>query len=245
MKVLAFGNHAPDEIILLLKNAGVPRSAILICSRGDTLPKKNKYEYIFCLSINDLKRQTNLGPSYKDAAFYVFDDPLRLFRFGLQGADFEPADTIHLDGLVCSKLSTLPPAMEIDLVNMSFVGTVDIVAQATEEVKSQKTFLNQFMTFIYSMPSATHQKPIKEIVCKWMASKENVSKLNKRLDSINSTSPMSQKQRARLNELLSSDVTHLYRSALQEPGDEDDVALKMKVSAYELRYIRAINRGKK
>lgn len=243
MRVLAFGNHAPDEVIGLLKKAGVPRSAILVCASGQQIPKRNKHEYILFLSLNDLRKQT-FGPSYKTASMYVFDDPLRLFKVGLLGADFTPSDNIHLDGLTMSKLDSLPPARDVEFSKLTFTGSSDIVFHATEEVKAQKTFLNQFMTFIYSMPSATHQKPIKELVCKWMASKESLAKFNKRLDEVCTRVHMTAKQRLRITELLSSEVTDLYRRALHEDGDEDDVAKRMQVSAYELRYIRAINRVK-
>lgn len=205
---------------------------------GAQLPKRNKCEFVFVLSLTDLLRQ-NVGPSYDIATFYVFDDPVRLYSKGIHGADFTPSSSMYLDGLDIFKLDALPPAREYRIDDISEYRR-NIVDAAIEEVKAQKTFLNQFMTFIYSMPSATHQKPIKEIVCKWMMSKASLVSLNKVLDSVQSTSPMSQKQRARLNDILGSEVTELYRQALQQDGDADDIAKKMSVSAYELRYIKSI-----
>lgn len=242
MRISAFGNHAPDEILQLLKLAGIPRSAIFILPAGGQLQKRNKFEYVFVMGLADLFRQ-NVDSSYDSATFYVFDDPLRLYSVGIGGADFKCSDSIYLDGLALFKLDTLPSGKYYDLDSLKTFHR-SIIDEAIEEVKAQKTFLNQFMTFVYSMPSATHQKPIKAIVCEWMASKESLQKLNKTLDNIQSTSPMTQKQRARLNDILSSEVTALYRLALQQGGNEDEVAKKFSVSAYELRYVRAINGAK-
>lgn len=242
MKVHAFGNHAPDEIIRMLKNAGFPRSSIHINERRGNLAKRNRYAHIIFLSFNDLKRQV-VGPSYDNATFYVFDDPLRLFKVGLAGADFGRSETLYLDGLTLFKLDRLPAPQTVDLQTLA--QQEDMIEMATAEVKAQKTLLTQFMSFIYMLPSGTHQKPIKELAFQWMVTKEPISKLHKRLDAVNSTSPLSVKQRARLCDVMSSEVTELYRLALRQEGDEDDVAKRMMISAYELRYIRAILNPKK
>lgn len=237
MKVLAFGNHAPDEVIQMLKNAGFARSSIHICERRGTLAKRNRYQHIIFLSFNDFKRQV-VGPTYDSATFYVFDDPLRLFKVGLVGADYERSEAIYLDGLTLFKLAKLPEPQRLEFEDLD--AQPDLIEMATAEVKAQKTFLNQFMTFIYSLPGGSHQKPIKELTFHWMVTKEPISKLQKRLDAVNNSSPLSVKQRTRLCEIMSSEVTDLYRLALRLDGTEDEVAKRMMVSAYEMRYIRAI-----
>lgn len=242
MKVLAFANHAPDEIIRLLKNAGFPRSSIHISKRREDLPKRNRYAHLIFLAFADLKRQI-IGPSYDSATFYVFDDPLRLFKVGLVGADYRASEAIYLDGLTLTKLDKLPEPQHVDLQELD--SQPDLIEMAMDEVKAQKTLLTQFMTFIYGLPSGSHQKPIKECAFQWMVTKEPISKLHKRLDAIGSTSPLSVKQRARMIEVMGSEVTELYRLALRQDGDEDEVAKRMMVSAYELRYIRAILNPKK
>jgi hypothetical protein len=243
MKVLAFGNHAPDEIIQMLKNAGYSRSSIHISARRELLPKRNRYEHIIFLSFNDFKRQ-NVGPSYDSATFYVFDDPLRLFKVGLDGADFERSEALYLDGLTLHKLASLPQPKELELDQI--VSQEDLLEMALEEVKAKKTFLNQFMSYIYLLPSGTHQKPIREAVFRWMITKEPVSKLTKRLEAIRGTSPLNEKQRLRLIDLVSSEVIDLYRLALrQDEGTEDEMAAQMNISSYELRYIRAVLKPKK
>jgi hypothetical protein len=242
MQVLAFGNHAPDEVMQLLKNAGFPRSSIHICERRGTLAKRNRYEHLIFLSYNDLKRQV-VGPSYDNATFYVFDDPLRLFKVGLIGADYGRSETLYLDGLTLFKLAELPKPQDVDLQEMEH--QADLLEQALDEVKAQKTFLNQFMTYIYLLPNSTHQKPIKEAVFQWMVTKEPLAKLHKRLDALNNTSPLSEKQRTRLFGIVGSEVTELYRLALRQDGDPDDVAKELMVSSFEIRYIRAILNPKK
>lgn len=239
MKVLAFANHAPDQVLAYLRQlkAVTKRSDILFLEGGAELPDKCTSKFVFLLSATGL--DTYEGRTH---TFFVFDDPIRLSRFTVPVVDIECAKVFHKDGFLLKQdLNFSLPAKDVKVTKQKF----DIVATCSDGVKCQKTFLNQFMTFVYSMPSGSHQKPIKKMVCKWMASKEPLSTFMRRLRSTGGDMPMSEKQYRRMEELLSSEVALIYRQAMQEKGDEDEVAERLQISAYELRYIRAINKAEK
>jgi hypothetical protein len=53
-------------------------------------------------------------------------------------------------------------------------------------------------------------------------------------------SPLTAKQLARLNDILSSETATLYREAMREGGDSEVLARRYGISAYEINYMRAI-----
>lgn len=236
MKVFAFAHHAPDEILMKLCESGIDREDVYVVRVDEVIKRKNKRNHLIFLntaSFNANREQLEI----RNVQSYVFDNPLRLAQFNFTPADYKMEEYFHVDGfslIPCVRLDRCP---DIAINRKPF----DIVAVASEYAKQQITFLMQFMTFIYSMPSETHQKPVKELVCKWMASKEPFSKYCKRIETLRNTVHLTDKQVRRLSDLLSSPTAVLYRDALQQPGDEDEVAKEYKISAYEMRYIRSIN----
>jgi hypothetical protein len=119
-----------------------------------------------------------------------------------------------------------------------------------EKIESFTGILTQFMTFIYTMPSATHQKPVKELACTWWASKQDTDELRNRLSSLVKTVPLSDKQQKRFLDLVLSPSALIYKEALQEAkvlesynsAEFTNIAAKYAVSAYEMRYVLAIGK---
>ena len=230
MKAIGFANLAPDEVHALLKKQGITDIKIVANETAAA-------EHLIVLGV------TNFFKFHKDESksYYVVDSPLALMSVNIPKADCYEEENLHIDGLAITKninLAQLKDTPEVTYRNYN------IVERSTKIAKAQLTFLNQFMTFIYSLPAESHQTPVKKLVCKWMSTTESFGVLQRKLEALRKTISMNEKQVARLYAILSSDVTVKYRYALQQPGDEDEVAKVLKVSAYELRYIRAINRGK-
>lgn len=230
MKVMCFANHAPDEIIAMLKKSGVTDIKIV---NG----KDPEEQHVIVLGVNTFFRHER----NREKRYYVVDNPMAIMSTNLQKVDLEEEEDLHIDGISIKRLEKIPPFIDND--NPSKV-PYNIVHVATQIAKSQQTFLNQFMTFIYSLPSETHQTPVKKLVCKWMASNESINSLQKKVELLRKTVPLNDKQVKRLFDIIDTEVTVKYRQALQQSGDEDDVAKAYRVSAYELRYIRAVNKGK-
>lgn len=240
MRALAFANHAPDELIIKLRGNKIDRKLIQIVGEETRVKRQSKCEHFVFLSVAAFHHNVKRLEELEGICCYVFDDPMALSQYNLTPADFVMEEDFHIDGF------SLLPTMNLDAPEIVPTRTqFNVVEYAKTIAKQQITFLNQFMTFIYSMPSETHQKPIKELVCKWMASKESLGQYCKRITKLRTQLLLTDKQVNRLQELVTSPVAELYRKALQLPGDEDEIARTLKVSAFELRYIRAINRGQK
>jgi hypothetical protein len=201
------------------------------------LPKKKPdgVQYVVAFSLKDLRRNLVCHASFKDVTFLVFDTPIALSAFNIPRMDFKIGGDIHIDGFECSPLNLNLDVEPTTLVRTGF----DIVQASVDEVKTLRTLLNQLMTFIYQLPRATHQTPIKELVCGWMCSTRTLVTLNNNLDKLKG-SPLTPKQRARLNEILSSETALIYKEAMREGGESNDLARRYGISAYEINYMRAI-----
>lgn len=205
----------------------------------DTLLPKRKpkqIEYVVFFSIKDLRRNISYHASFDDVIFLVFDTPIALAHFNVKYMDFKMGADLHIDGFKCMPL-------KLDFEDLEFQALTrthfDIIQLSVDEVKAKRTLLNQLMTFIYTLPRATHQTPIKEYVCNWMLSKSTLVKLNADLAKMKA-SPLTDKQRARLNDILSSETALIYREAMREGGDSEALARRYVISAYEINYMRAI-----
>lgn len=241
MRAFAFAHHTPDEIVVKLRKNGIARKDIYIVGEEEIIKRKNpRKHYVFMSVVSFYKNRDVL--ELIGVISYVCDDPISLSQFrGFTLGDYKSEEFFHADGFSLVPMRNLENCPDNPVVREKF----DIIETASKIARKQITFLNQFMTFIYSLPYETHQKPVKEMVCKWMASKETLAQYCKRMEKLRQTVHLSEKQMKRLIALLSSETAQLYRDALQLPGDEDDVAKAMKISAFELRYIRAINSGPK
>lgn len=238
MKIVGFGCHAPDEVLIRLsKEHGVRRSKVFFVAPDAILPKRRprKIDFVVFFSMKDLRRNIDCHKSFYDTVFMVFDTPIALSAYSIKHMDFKIGSDVHIDGFECTPLN-----LDLNVESGSIMRTgFDIVNASVDEVKAQRTLLNQLMTFIYTMPRATHQTPIKVVICNWMLSKSTLVKLNADLAKMKS-SPLTPKQLARLNDILSSETANLYREAMQEGGDSEALARRYGISAYEINYMRAI-----
>jgi hypothetical protein len=239
MRIASFGCHAPDEILVKLnKELKVKRSHVLIVAPESLLPKRKPKltEFVLFLGIKDLRRNINYHKSFDDVLFLVFDTPIALSAFNFRHMDFKIGADIHIDGF-----ETKPVKFDFEAIQSLPIERTgfDIVQMSVDEVKAQRTLLNHLFTFIYTLPRATHQTPIKELICKWMASRHTLVKLNGDLTRMKN-SPLNDKQRARLNDILSSETALIYREAMREGGESEGLARRYGISAYEINYMRAI-----
>lgn len=233
MIAYGFAHTAPDKVLVHLRQIGVPRAQIGIL--GPSFEARKHLIFIDAVSFGTYHERA----AQEGCICYVCDDPISLAPFDILPVDYKAAEDFHVDGYTLLDFKGLPPAKDVTGAPRKF----DMVTVAKKHAASQKTFFTNFMTFIYTMPKESHQLPVRQLACKWLASTETYRQLNNRIEKIRKTVYLTDKQVERLIALLSSEVVDLYREGLQMAGDEDDVAMKLKISAYEMRYIRAINRG--
>ena len=107
-------------------------------------------------------------------------------------------------------------------------------------------FLDKIMTFIYTLPSATHQKPITYLICEWLYNGLDPEDIDKLLNKIQSDIRIVDKLRSKLYEHLTSAVAGRIQDAFvvikekREQGQSpsiDTLATKHNVASYDLRYI--------
>jgi len=233
MIAYGFAHTTPDKVLVHLRQLGVPRAEIAIL--GPDFEARKHLIFVDAASFETYRDQADVA----DCACYVCDDPISLAPFDLMPVDYKEADRFHVDGFTLIEFKTIPAPKEVTGRRRKF----DVVDFAKKHAASQQTFFTNFMTWCYTMPSETHQLPVRQLACKWLASKETYRQLNNRIEKLRKTVYLTDKQAERLVELLSTETVDVYRTALQMDGDEDEVAHKLKISAYEMRYIRAINRG--
>uniref|UniRef100_S5WBB7 Uncharacterized protein n=2 Tax=Pseudomonas phage PaBG TaxID=1335230 RepID=S5WBB7_9CAUD len=210
---------------------------MLMVAPDEKLPKRRPkgIDYVIMFSVKDMRRNLDAHQSFEPVVFLVFDTPIALSGYTIQHMDFKIGSDVHIDGFEC-----IPLNLNLSIDSKPFERSgLDIVQLSIEEVKAQRTLLNQLMTFIYSLPRATHQRPINSAVCSWMGSKTTLVKLNNDLAKMRD-SPLTAKQLARLNDILSSETAVLYREAMREGGDSEVLARRYGISAYEINYMRAI-----
>lgn len=238
MRVVGYGCHAPDEVMVRLnKEQGVKRKQCLFVAADSLLPVKRprNIQYVVFFSVRDARRNLRCDASYASTVFIIFDDPITLSGYSVTPMDFRIGDDVHIDGFKATEIRTEFPVEDNPFTRVNF----DILTASVEEVKAQRTILNQLMTFIYTLPRATHQGPIKVLVCNWMGSRNTLAKLNADIGRMKN-SPLNPKQLARLNGILSSETATIYREAMREGGDSAMLAHRYGISAYEINYMRAI-----
>ena len=235
MIAYGFAHTAPDKVLVHLRNIGTPRSAIALIV-GDSNFEQRKHLIFADVQSFEARRRSLLDSG---STCYVCDDPIALSSYNVVPVDYKAAEDFHVDGFTLLDFKAIPTGKAQAIRREPF----DIVESAKRHARAQQTFFTTFMTFIYTMPKETHQLPVRQMACKWLASTETERQLANRIATLRKTVTLTEKQTARLFDLLQGDVVDLYRKGLQMEGDEDDVAMKLKISAYEMRYIRAINRG--
>jgi hypothetical protein len=209
---------------------------VYICKPSSLLPRSIKQSLVIFLSAKDLKR--NLNKLNEKRVYLVFDSAVTLSKYMLHYMDMVIGDRVHLDGFIRKDA-----AFDLDVPDLEFTNShFDVILHSVAEVKAQRTLLNQLMTFIYTLPRSSHQKPVKVAICSWLPTRYGLPKLFSRLKAL-SDSPLTEKHLERLGVILTSETANIYRQALQEGGDSDLLAEKYQISAYEINYIRAINTG--
>lgn len=236
MRVFGFACHAPDQVVMDLRRREIPRTEIYIVGEDELLKRKSKRKHFVFMTVLSFRRNREVLEIMPDIICYVCDNPLALSDFNFCPADYEREEFFHIDGFSLTDINMrLHKCPDVAIARTPF----NVIEEAKIEAKDQITFFNQFMTFVYSKPSETHQKPLKEIVCKWMLTKDPFMVC---FNKIKSTVALSEKDLARVTVILTSETADLYRKALQLNGPEEEIAKIYKISAYEMRYIREVSK---
>lgn len=250
MRLIGSAYHSPDYICVQLKKHGVGPSSFSFLRPGNKLPKKSSKTHFVFLGTHAVR--SNLGTlnskRYVGKIGIVCDSPIELCAFkGIVPLDYSESDDVHVDGFTLDELDL--KTFEGPDIRVAYEPR-DLVQDVVEKVQSFTGILTSLMTFVYTLPSATHQKPVKELACAWLCGTDNENVLKDRIVRLREC-PMSDKQKQRLLDILLSEPATVYKRALAEARkidslDGDDfgrVVSKYEVSAYEMRYILSVHRA--
>lgn len=242
-------NHSPDFMLSRLRKRLKLRydDCFIV---ADALPEERAKLLVFLNTFSFRNAIPVLNtPEYDKVVCVVHGSPMDLYCFNLHPFDYTLAADIHLDGFVFTPfdLEALTKPVVIKYVKKDFLKDV------LDKVQSFTGILTQLMTFVYTLPRATHQKPIKELACLWFANNENEAQLDERIAKALHSTPMNEKQIKRFREILLSPNADLYKRAIRatlhvKDMDSDEfirIVASFQVSAYEIRYIRSVTKNLK
>lgn len=243
MIVIGVAFHAPDYIEAVLKKrvgyhhsqirafAGKPARVLLFT---DSITLRNNLPTI------------NSRP-FRDCVCILFADVITLYNYtNIIPYDYRLHEDFHLNGF--------------DIIhnpdNQVFKRTSDATVtyerrnflyEVWEQSQKAVGILSRYMTFCYSTPSATHQTPLKNLMCDWICAGGDEADLNARIAALPIT--VSVKQVTRMKSILLTEDATAYKKAVKALAHVEDVQSKefikivntFGVSAYEIRYMRAIN----
>ncbi len=248
--VFGVANHSPNQLIDSLTHHKV------VPSRADVLvlPKK--------LSLRDRKLRKNVllvshapdfmrnlqffnSPYAEKLKVFVFASPLTLNGYsGVLPMDYSAHGSTgctfgqkSLDMSLCFKKFARDPVVVNTPINYMTRLVESVIAGS---------LLNPLMTFIYTLPSSTHQTPIKSAVSDWLLSGKPVIKLHHFIRE--SGVQVTQRVFDRLELILTSDSAKVFREALlaykktgMNSSKLDSICKPLHVDSYEITYILSVS----
>lgn len=242
-------NHSPDFMLSRLRKRLKLRYAECF-TVVDELPEEKAKLLVFLNTFSFRNAIPILNtPKYDKTICVVHGSPMELHNFNTTPFDYALSEDIHLDGFVFTPFNVNALTQNITIKYAKY----DFLKEVLDKVQSFTGILTQLMTFVYTMPKSTHQKPIKELACMWLAHNENEAQLDERITKALNYTPLHDKQIKRLKAILISPNAELYKKAIKatmvvKDMDSDEfvrIVSSFKVSAYEIRYIRSVTKNLK
>ena len=218
MSVVAVTQQSPEQVMGWLKQQD-PNVRVTFCPQGVALDPDKKYrEHIFIVGTKEFDRNAVSIRQMPQHIFFVFGHSTLLAKYGLEVdakvADIEPQR---------SKLVPVGSYLK-DLKQKAIEGSL----------------FYDLMTFIYTLPSKTHQKPITATICRWIyfgcqtEIRDELKDLSLKMSSSNM---------AKLMSILEKPVTYRLRDAFIDLKDGTcttmgQAVIKHRVQVFELGYIK-------
>lgn len=260
--MFAFGlsNHSPDQAMQSMLSKGIitDPSEIAILPSGSRLKENKKpvRSVIFVLSVSDFDRNVTVlnSKKYEDVRVFIFASPLRIKELNnVVALDFEVNPAGLGLGFVLRKdfnMSAYRKSLKNETENVN-KEPAHYLRVLTDNAKLG-SLLNPLMTFIYTLPSSTHQTPVKEAVAQYLYRGLTYKRFEEMLDELRDIT-ITKRVRDRLKEILTSEAGENYRAAFkalsQIPRDKihirdkealQEICAKHNTSDYEMSYIRSI-----
>jgi len=249
MKILGCANHTPEQLLHWLEKHNIATPAdIAIVQQGTHLSSKRpKSRFLFVTDIESVRVNQHVlnSQSYANTFMFMFGSSLTLSRVSnIVPLDYSKSTSLPLT-FDQEKLSPSSIRRSLKSTHLHVgIHNHDNLKELTDRVKLG-SLLNPLMTFIYTLPRATHQTQVKEVVAYYIYYGSSVQKFRKLLEDQDIV--LSDRVFSRLFEILNSDVGKNYRAAF-ETYRKQGLAIackKHKVSSYEMSYIASVVESKK
>lgn len=256
-KVFGIANNTPDAAITVLAKGGHIKAlnAVSILPTGGSLKIKPKHKVIFMLCMSDLMRNLSYvnDKSYSGYIFFVFAAPTRLAGMhGITPVDYAPDPAHRAHGFLLRplKVASMTAALSIGLKSKPMVvqrKDEDFVVTLVDRV-IKGSLLNPLMTFLYTLPSATHQTPLKVKVAQWLYDSKSVPDLFKSFDALKQVQ-LTQRHKDKFAAILDSDIGRNFQAffkdyrvakKLNPTLNIDALCKKHSVDPYEVRYLLSV-----
>ena len=218
MPVIAVTRQSPEQVMGWLKNKGQADRVTFVPIGGTIDPSKKYRKHLFVVGAKEYSRNAVSIRDMPDHIVYVFGHSESLKRFGL---DVD----LKLDEMVPQRGKLQPVGQYLD----------DLKRRAIDG-----SLFYRLMTYIYTLPSKTHQKPLTATICKWIFNGGRKS-IEREIDAM--PIKLSAIQRHTLMKILAKPVAErlcqafldLHSGACETVGE---AVVKHNVQVFEIGYIR-------
>jgi hypothetical protein len=249
--VYGVANHTPDQTYLWLKKRfDITPKLVTILPLGTRLRGKHRNKLktiVFCLTYQDFNYNKDI---LRNNIVFIFSSPLRLWEYkGIIALDYKESDDPQRHGIQLFNEFFEQPDLDQNNGDVVKEPNRTYLTKILEETRSFGSLLRPLMTFVYTTPSSTHQKPIKIAICQWLYYGGIEKDLLNIIDSIDSQIKLTEKHKLKLKDLLLSDQGDRYRAAFTKlrQAKEKGVAIpyeqltkEFEVSGFEMRYIKSV-----
>lgn len=217
--VVAVTEQSPEQVFAYLKACGDAEQITFVPPGGIINPEGRYREHIFVVGSDLYSRNAcSIRDLPDEHTVYVFGHRRILDKYGLTSERM-----LH--------------ELEPERAKLIPIGsyTKDLIKGAIAS-----SLFHELMTFIYTLPSKTHQKPVTSAICKWIYS--GSSKTSEALLS-DKKLMLSRKQIDALVDILSSPVTDRLKQAFEDLRTgvcetDGQTVVKNAIQRFEFTYIR-------
>lgn len=218
MPVIAVTRQSPEQVLGWLTKKGYADRVTFVPLGGVINPEHKYRKYVFIVGSDEYSRNAVAIRDMPDHIFYVFGHTEVLRRYGLD---------------VDLKLSEMKPQKgRLQAFGERYVDTL------TRRAVDGSLFYH-LMTFIYTLPSKTHQKPLTNVICRWIYNGGRKS-IEREIDAL--PIKMTAGQKHTLMKILASPVTDRLCQAFLDINTKavdtvGEAVVKHNVQIFEIGYI--------
>lgn len=145
MSAIAVYDKSPEQVYAWLKSMNSNAAVEYLPAKHRIDPEATYKKIIFIVGAADFSANTVAVRNMPKHTFYVFGHKDILKEYGLKAGDFREKEPVR------------PRAVPLTTITKRLI-----------KASIKGTLFYPLMTFLYTLPSKTHQKPLTHAVCQWL-----------------------------------------------------------------------------